>query len=247
MVESIADGCRQANCGLIGGETAEMPSMYRAGEYDLAGFSVGAVSRGSVLPRPLSAGDVVLGLRSSGVHSNGFSLVRRIVELKALSYSDRAPFSSSGKTLAGELLTPTKIYVRALLPIIKKGIVKALAHITGGGLPENIPRVLGPGLAARLVPGGSRGAGEGSADGDASSAWELPGVFRWLRDEGGLEQAEMLRTLNCGVGMAVVVSATSAAEAKKCLQEAGEGVIDLGLIEERAGPDAPQVIIDGEL
>lgn len=159
VIEGIAEGCRQANCGLIGGETAEMPSMYPAGEYDLAGFSVGAVARGAVLPNSLSPGDVVLGLPSSGVHSNGFSLVRRIVEVKGLSYGDPAPFSGGVKTLAEELLIPTRIYVRALLPLLRAGAVKALAHITGGGLSENIPRVLGPDIAVRLFAGAGRGGG----------------------------------------------------------------------------------------
>ncbi|CAN0491661.1 unnamed protein product, partial [Discosporangium mesarthrocarpum] len=155
VIEGIAKGCRQANCGLIGGETAEMPSMYPAGDYDLAGFSVGAVRRGSVLPKPLTPGDVLLGLRSSGVHSNGFSLVRKIVEREGLRYSDPAPFASppsgeSLETLGKVLLTPTRIYVRQVLPLLRAGVIKALAHITGGGLPENLPRVLGPDLVAIL-------------------------------------------------------------------------------------------------
>lgn len=254
MVESIAEGCRQANCGLIGGETAEMPSMYPPGEYDLAGFSVGGVSRGRILPRPLSAGDIVLGLKSSGVHSNGFSLVRKIVDLKGLSYGDPAPFvrkqnqPSSSTTLAEELLIPTRIYVRALMPLLRAGVVKALAHITGGGLHENIPRILDAGLAARLRAGGAIVSGKSEREG-TGEAWELPEIFRWLRDAGGLEQEELLRTLNCGVGMVVVVSPERAEEARKLLLgEGGEdSVLELGVIENRAGPDAPQVIVEGKL
>lgn len=242
VIEGIAEGCRQANCGLIGGETAEMPSMYPAGEYDLAGFSVGAVARGAVLPNSLSPGDVVLGLPSSGVHSNGFSLVRRIVEVKGLSYGDPAPFSGGVKTLAEELLIPTRIYVRALLPLLRAGAVKALAHITGGGLSENIPRVLGPDIAVRLFAGAGRG-GEGKGE-----AWDLPEVFQWLSSAGGLTQEELLRTLNCGVGMVLVVAPERAAEARRLLREAGEAVVlELGAVEARAGPDAPQVVYEGRL
>lgn len=242
VIEGIAEGCRQANCGLIGGETAEMPSMYPAGEYDLAGFSVGAVSRSAVLPRELTSGDIVLGLPSSGVHSNGFSLVRRIVDVKGLSYSDPAPFSGGKKTLAQELLVPTRIYVRALMPLIRAGVVKALAHITGGGLSENIPRVLGPGVAVRLRAGG------GAATAAEGCAWDLPEIFQWLSTAGGLSQDELLRTLNCGVGMVVVVSPERADEARRLLREAGEEVVlELGEVEERTGPDAPQVVYEGKL
>ncbi|CAN0025445.1 unnamed protein product, partial [Hapterophycus canaliculatus] len=239
VIEGIAEGCRQANCGLIGGETAEMPSMYPPGEYDLAGFSVGAVSRGRVLPTEVTPGDVILGLPSSGVHSNGFSLVRRIVEVKGLSYGDPAPFNKgAGRTLAEELLVPTRIYVRALLPLLRAGLAKALAHITGGGLSENIPRVLGAGVAVRLRAGAS----------SSSSSWDLPEIFQWLSAAGGLTQEELLRTLNCGVGMVVVVAPEAAEEARRLLREAGEKVVlEMGVVEERAGPDAPQVIYEGRL
>lgn len=253
MVEGIAEGCRQANCGLIGGETAEMPSMYPPGEYDLAGFSVGAVPRGKVLPLRVSPGDVILGLPSSGVHSNGFSLVRRIVEVKGLSYGDPAPFNAGGgRTLAQELLVPTRIYVRALLPLLRAGLAKALAHITGGGLSENIPRVLGDDVAVRLRAGAGAGVGAGSsssAGGAAgSTAWDLPEIFQWLSAAGGLSQEELLRTLNCGVGMVVVVAPEAADEARRLLREAGEEVVlEMGVVEERAGPDAPQVVYEGRL
>eukprot|EP00903_Cladosiphon_okamuranus_P006939 g6753.t1 len=245
VVEGIAEGCRQANCGLIGGETAEMPSMYPPGEYDLAGFSVGAVARGKVLPLKVSPGDVILGLPSSGVHSNGFSLVRRIVEVKGLSYSDPAPFNAGGgKTLAQELLVPTRIYVRALLPLLRAGLAKALAHITGGGLSENIPRVLGDDVAVRLRAGWDGS----SSSGGAASVWDLPEIFQWLSSAGGLSQEELLRTLNCGVGMVVVVAPEVADEARGVLREAGEEVVlEMGVVEERAGPNAPQVVYEGRL
>lgn len=221
---------------------------------------MGAVSRSAVLPRPLAAGDIILGLRSSGIHSNGFSLVRKIVDLKGLRYSDPAPFESDGvasvgdetktplppkkMTLAEALLVPTRIYVRALMPLLRAGTVKALAHITGGGLVENIPRVLGADLAARLRAGGDRGGGSGEG-----AAWKLPEIFRWLRDAGGLEQEELLRTLNCGIGMVVVVAPERADEARRLLKEAGEhGFVELGVIEKRGeGPDAPQVVVEGQL
>ncbi|CAM9817185.1 unnamed protein product [Pylaiella littoralis] len=251
VIEGIAEGCRQSNCGLIGGETAEMPSMYPPGEYDLAGFSVGAVSRGKVLPVEVEPGDVILGLPSSGVHSNGFSLVRRIVELKGLSYGDPAPFNrGGGRTLAQELLVPTRIYVRALLPLLRAGVAKALAHITGGGLSENIPRVLGADVAVRLRAGGAAAAAAAAASGDGSGAsvWDLPEIFQWLSAAGGLSQEELLRTLNCGVGMVVVVAPDAAEEARRLLREAGEEVVlEMGVVEERAGPDAPQVVYEGRL
>lgn len=242
VIEGIAEGCRQSNCGLVGGETAEMPSMYPPGEYDLAGFSVGAVSRGKVLPVEVKPGDVVLGLPSSGVHSNGFSLVRRIVEVKGLSYGEPAPFNrAGGRTLAQELLVPTRIYVRALLPLLRAGVAKALAHITGGGLSENIPRVLGADVAVRLRAGACGGDSGGSV-------WDLPEIFQWLSAAGGLSQEELLRTLNCGVGMVVVVAPEAAEEARRLLREAGEEVVlEMGVVEERAGPDAPQVVYEGRL
>lgn len=249
MIEGIAEGCRQANCGLIGGETAEMPSMYPPGEYDLAGFSVGAVARGRVLPTEVKPGDVILGLPSSGVHSNGFSLVRRIVEVKGLSYGDPAPFNrEAGRTLAEELLVPTRIYVRALLPLLRAGVAKALAHITGGGLSENIPRVLGAGVAVRLRAGAPADDAAGGAAEGGGGTWDLPEIFQWLSAAGGLTQEELLRTLNCGVGMVVVVAPEAAEEARRLLREAGEEVVlEMGVVEERAGPDAPQVIYEGRL
>jgi phosphoribosylaminoimidazole synthetase len=196
VVGSIAEGCKQAGCALIGGETAEMPGLYAAGDYDLAGFAVGAVERDNLLPRKdIKAGDVILALPSSGVHANGFSLVRRVVEKAGLKWNDPAPFAS-GKTLGQALLTPTRIYVRQILETIRTtSAVKALAHITGGGLTENIPRVLPEPLAAQIELG----------------AFALPPVFAWLKREANLDEMEMLRTFNCGIGMIVVVGASDAA------------------------------------
>ncbi|MFT4158896.1 phosphoribosylformylglycinamidine cyclo-ligase [Shinella sp.] len=213
IVEGIAEGCRQAGCALIGGETAEMPGMYSHGDYDLAGFAVGAAERGQLLPAgDIAEGDVILGLASSGVHSNGYSLVRKIVTLSGLAWDAPAPFDSA-KSLGEALLTPTKIYVKPLLKAIREtGAIKALAHITGGGFPENIPRVLPKHLAAEI-------------DLDAVKA---PAVFSWLARTGGVEAKEMLRTFNCGVGMIAVVPADKADAVSAALVAEGENVFRLG-------------------
>ena len=213
IVEGIAEGCRQAGCALIGGETAEMPGMYSHGDYDLAGFAVGAAERGKLLPAgDISEGDVILGLASSGVHSNGYSLVRRIVTLSGLAWDAPAPFDSA-KSLGEALLTPTKIYVKPLLKAIREtGAIKALAHITGGGFPENIPRVLPRHLAAEID----------------LAAVKAPAVFSWLARTGGVEAREMLRTFNCGVGMIAVVPADKADEVAAVLSREGESVFRLG-------------------
>jgi phosphoribosylformylglycinamidine cyclo-ligase len=219
VVAGIAEGCRQAGCVLIGGETAEMPGMYADGDYDLAGFSVGAVERDALLPRAdITPGDVILGLASDGIHSNGFSLVRRIVERSGLGYRAPAPFAS---TSVGEaLLAPTRIYVKPLLTAIRTTqAVKGIAHITGGGLPGNVPRCLPDGLRARL---------------DARR-WQLPAVFQWLQQSGGVPSDDMLRTFNCGIGMIVIVPARDAATVSECLTVAGETVSAIGMIER--GPD----------
>ena len=208
IVQGIAAGC-----ALIGGETAEMPGMYSHGDYDLAGFAVGAAERGELLPAgDIAEGDVILGLSSSGVHSNGFSLVRKIVELSGLGWDAPAPFAAD-KTLGAALLTPTRIYVKPLLKAIKETkALKALAHITGGGFPENIPRVLPKHLAAEI---------------DLSSI-QVPAVFSWLAKTGGVAQNEMLRTFNCGIGMIVVVSAENADTVTSALEDEGETVARLG-------------------
>jgi len=215
IVAGIAEGCRQAGCALIGGETAEMPGMYQAEDYDLAGFAVGAAERGQLLPTDdIVEGDVLLGLASSGVHSNGFSLVRRIVAASGLAWSDAAPFAD-GFSLGEALLEPTRIYVRPILKAIRgtHGI-KALAHITGGGFPDNIPRVLPKDFSAEI---------------DLESI-EVPAVFSWLARSGGVSPAEMMRTFNCGIGMIAVVAAGQAAQVAAVLQEAGETVAPIGRI-----------------
>ncbi|MBY5648000.1 phosphoribosylformylglycinamidine cyclo-ligase [Rhizobium leguminosarum] len=213
IVGGIAAGCREAGCALIGGETAEMPGMYSSGDYDLAGFAVGAAERGKLLPSgDIAEGDVILGLASSGVHSNGFSLVRKIVELSGLDWDAPAPFAED-KKLGEALLEPTRIYVKPLLKAIREtGAIKALAHITGGGFPENIPRVLPKHLAAEID----------------LAAVKVPRVFSWLAETGGVESKEMLRTFNCGVGMIAVVAGENVAAVSAALEAEGETVITLG-------------------
>ena len=230
VVKGIADGCRISGCALIGGETAEMPGMYGRGDYDLAGFAVGAAERGALLPRgDIAEGDVLLALASSGVHSNGFSLVRKIVEHSGLDWSADAPFAP-GMTLGEALMTPTRIYVKPLLAALKAGAgIKALAHITGGGLPENLPRVLPDHLGARID----------------LTAISVPPVFGWLAKAGGVAQSEMLRTFNCGVGMVVAVSAETADEAIAILTAEGETVSRIGTLGPRTGDEA--VVFDGAL
>ncbi|EKF20302.1 phosphoribosylformylglycinamidine cyclo-ligase [Nitratireductor pacificus] len=229
IVSGIAAGCTQAGCALIGGETAEMPGMYHGDDYDLAGFAVGAAERGALLPTgDIAEGDVILGLASSGVHSNGFSLVRRIVADAGLEWSDRAPFSPD-RTLGEALLEPTRIYVKPLLATLKAAWgIKALAHITGGGFPENIPRVLPDHLSAEIDLG----------------AIDVPPVFSWLAGTGGVAETEMLSTFNCGIGMIVVVASGEAAQIAALLQQAGESVTMLGQIAPR---QAAGVTYRGEL
>ncbi len=214
VVAGIADGCRQAGCALIGGETAEMPGIYQPGEYDLAGFAVGAAERGTLLPRDVAAGDVVLGLASSGVHSNGYSLVRKVASTAGLTWNALAPFDQT-KTLGEAVLTPTRIYVKSCLAAIRETkSVKALAHITGGGFPDNIPRVLPEGLGVSL---------------DLSRVPVLP-VFKWLAQAGNVAQDEMLCTFNCGIGMIVVVAKKDAAAVTAVLEREGEKVVQFGEI-----------------
>ncbi len=230
VVAGIAKGCQAAGCALIGGETAEMPGMYEAGEYDLAGFALGAVERGRLIDgAEVAAGDIVLGLASSGLHSNGFSLVRRIVAAEGLDYAAPAPFASE-TALGTALLEPTRIYVPACLALARAGAVKAFAHITGGGLIENIPRVLPEGLGARL---------------DAA-AWPLAPVFAWLARTGGLAPRELARTFNCGIGMAAVVAPERADEAEAILARAGETVHRIGRIVTRSDGDAAVAIDNAE-
>ncbi len=229
IVRGIAEGCQLAGCALIGGETAEMPGLYGGEDYDLAGFSVGAAERGTLLPRPgIAAGDVVLGLPSSGVHSNGFSLVRRIVTLSGLGWDAPAPFEP-GRTLGEALLTPTRIYVKPLLAALKQaGGIKALAHITGGGFPDNLPRVLPDGVGIEID----------------LSAIAVPPVFGWLAAQGHLAEREMLRTFNCGIGMVLVVDAEAVGPVTGVLKAAGEAPVALGRITERG---AEPVTFSGHL
>ena len=212
IIQGIATGCEQSGCALIGGETAEMPGMYQAGDFDLAGFAVGAMERGSALPADVAEGDVLLGLASDGVHSNGYSLVRKLVEVSGLNWADDCPFAMG--TLGAALLAPTRLYVKSALSAINLGGVNALAHITGGGLTENIPRVLPDGMGVQI---------------DLDS-WDLPPVFQWLAATGGMQSSELLKTFNCGIGMVLAVSADRADALSRQLTAEGEKVSVLGCV-----------------
>ncbi len=219
VIKGIAEGCEQAGCALIGGETAEMPGMYPVGEYDLAGFAVGVVEKSKVITgRDIKPGDVVLGLKSNGVHSNGYSLVRKIIE-RAQPELD-APFDGD-KTLRDAIIAPTRIYVKPLLALMEKLNVKGMAHITGGGITENTPRVLPENTVAQI---------------DAGS-WQLPKLFQWLQAEGNVDAQEMYRTFNCGIGMVVIVDAADADAAAAFLTEQGETVSRIGVIRARNGDE----------
>lgn len=217
VVSGIAEGCAQSGCALIGGETAEMPGMYQKNDFDLAGFSVGALERGCSLPANVAQGDMLLGLRSSGVHSNGYSLVRKLVELSGLAWDAPSPFGSG--TLGEALLMPTRLYVKQVLAVLAQGGLHGLAHITGGGLSENIPRVLNAqqGVSINL------------------ESWALPELFQWLAQQGGLSQAEILKTFNCGIGMVLVVAPEAQAQITALLKEMGEDVIELGRVTDHPG------------
>ena len=217
VVQGIAKGCTGAGCALIGGETAEMPGMYADGDFDLAGFAVGAMNRGADLPKNVQAGDVLLGLASDGVHSNGYSLVRKVVEMAGLSWDADCPWADG--TLGHALLTPTRLYVKPALAAIRAGGVHALAHITGGGLTENLPRVLPDDLGADID----------------LNAWDLPPVFRWLAENAGMAEAEMLKTFNVGQGIILSVAADRADDLAALLSDAGETVTRLGTVTEGAG------------
>ena len=230
VVAGISIGCREAGCALIGGETAEMPGLYQGDDYDLAGFAVGAVERGEVLPRAdIAQGDVIIGLASSGLHSNGFSLVRKVIATTGLAWSAPAPFAPE-QSLGEAILTPTRIYVKSCLAAIRRTkAVKGLAHITGGGFPDNIPRVLPKGLGARI---------------NLAKVPVAP-VFKWLASEGGIAQNEMLRTFNCGIGMIVIASPKDADAVAQAFTQAGERTVTLG--EVMRAPTEPRVIYDGQL
>ena len=230
VVAGISIGCRQAGCALIGGETAEMPGLYQGDDYDLAGFAVGAAERGALLPRgDIADGDVIIGLASSGVHSNGYSLVRKVVGKTGLNWSAPAPFAAD-QTLGEAILTPTRIYVKSCLAAIRATkAVKGLAHITGGGFPDNIPRVLPEALGARI---------------DLARVPVLP-VFKWLASEGNIAQDEMLRTFNCGIGMIVIAAPKDAAAVTQAFTQAGEQAVSIGSVVRAAGQ--ARVVYDGKL
>ena len=218
VITGIADGCLEAGAALIGGETAEMPGMYEAGDFDLAGFAVGAMERGMGLPKAIASGDVLIGLASSGVHSNGFSLVRRVVEAAGLGWDHPAPFAPD-ETLGDAFLVPTRIYVKPLLAAHWAGAIKGAAHVTGGGLTENVPRILPKGLGAEID----------------LDAWSLPPVFRWLREAGNVPEDEMLRTFNCGIGMVLVASPSLAPTLVPMLAAEGESPVIVGRVIEGEG------------
>jgi len=230
VVAGISVGCQEAGCALIGGETAEMPGLYHGDDYDLAGFAVGAVERGELLPRAdIAEGDAIIGLASSGVHSNGFSLVRKVVEKSGLLWTAPAPFAAE-QSLGEAILNPTRIYVKSCLAAIRATkAVKGFAHITGGGFPDNLPRVLPKGLGARI---------------DLLRVPVLP-VFKWLAREGNIAQNEMLRTFNCGIGMIVIASPKDAAAVSDAFKKAGEHVVTIGSVVRTAAE--PRVVYDGKL
>ncbi|MGD9837442.1 MAG: phosphoribosylformylglycinamidine cyclo-ligase [Afipia sp.] len=230
IVAGVAEGCRESGCALIGGETAEMPGLYKDGDYDLAGFAVGAAERGTLLPhKDIGPGDAVIGLASSGVHSNGFSLVRKVVEKSGVAFDAPAPFAPV-MTLGGALLAPTKLYVKSCLAAIRQtGAVKGLAHITGGGFTDNIPRVLPKHLGVRI---------------NLNTVPVLP-VFKWLAREGNIAELELLRTFNCGIGMVAVVRREQLVEVMDVFAQNGEAVVDLGEVVEASGDE--RVIYAGHL
>lgn len=213
VVKGIADGCKQSGCALIGGETAEMPGMYKADEYDLAGFAVGAVERKNILPKKnVKAGDVLIAIPSSGVHSNGFSLVRKVLADNKLKFTDKV--AGFKKPIGEELLTPTKLYVKPCLELMKKVEVKAMAHITGGGITENLPRVLPKGCGAEIN----------------LKSWKLPALFKFIQEKGNILESEMLRAFNCGVGMILVVDPKNSKKALEQLKRSGEKTFEIGRI-----------------
>ena len=224
IIQGIAKGCERSGCALIGGETAEMPGMYQVGDFDLAGFAVGAMERGHALPANVAEGDVLLGLASDGVHSNGYSLVRKLVEISGLDWAAECPFQDG--TLGEALLAPTRLYVKPALSAIRSGGVNALAHITGGGLTENIPRVMSEGMGAQID----------------LDRWDLPPVFKWLVATGDMQASELLKTFNCGIGMVLAVSADRADALSIQLSAEGETVYKLGRVVAE-----PNVVYQGSL
>jgi len=224
VIKGIAEGCEQSGCALVGGETAEMPGMYPAGEYDLAGFAVGCVDKENIINGlSIVAGDVVIGLASSGAHSNGYSLIRKLIEKSGIDFES----DFHGKKFKDVVMAPTKIYVKSLLKLIETLPVKGMAHITGGGITENIPRVLPAGLTAEI----------------SAKSWTLPPLFQWLQAQGNITHSEMYKTFNCGIGMAIVLDKSHVAQAKKLLEANGEIVYEIGHIRTQAAGEAATVVV----
>ncbi|PPD48467.1 MAG: phosphoribosylformylglycinamidine cyclo-ligase [Methylotenera sp.] len=224
VIKGIAEGCEQSGCALVGGETAEMPGMYPAGEYDLAGFAVGCVDKANLINgTTIAAGDVVLGLASSGAHSNGYSLIRKLIEKSGIDFES----DFHGRKFKDVVMAPTRIYVKSLLKLIEAMPVKGMAHITGGGITENIPRVLPEGLTAEIQ----------------ASGWELPPLFQWLQAQGNIVPSEMYKTFNCGIGMAIIIAKEDAAAAKALLEAAGETVFEIGHIRIQNAGEAPTIVV----
>ncbi len=224
VIKGIAEGCAQSGCALVGGETAEMPGMYPEGEYDLAGFAVGVVEKNEIINgKTIKSGDVVIGLASSGAHSNGYSLIRKIIR------NEKADFSAAfdGKTLRDIVMEPTKLYVKSILKLKDIIKIKGMAHITGGGIIENIPRILEEDLTAEIK----------------SSSWPLPKIFQWLKEKGNISSAELYRTFNCGIGMAIVVDQNDVAQTKQILRESNETVYEIGIIRKRQANEQPTMVI----
>lgn len=228
VIKGIAEGCEQSGCALVGGETAEMPGMYPAGEYDLAGFAVGCVDKEKIINgTTIKAGDVVLGLASSGAHSNGYSLIRKLIEKSGIDFESDADGFFGGRKFKDVVMAPTKIYVKSLLKLIETLPVKGMAHITGGGITENIPRVLPAGLTAEI----------------SATSWDLPPLFKWLQAQGNITHSEMYKTFNCGIGMAVVLDQAHVAQAKQLLEAAGETVYEIGVIRAQADDEAATIVV----
>ena len=224
VIKGIAEGCEQSGCALVGGETAEMPGMYPAGEYDLAGFAVGCVDKEKIINGlSIAAGDIVLGLASSGAHSNGYSLIRKLITSSGIDFES----DFDGRKFKDVVMAPTKIYVKSLLKLIEALPVKGMAHITGGGITENIPRVLPLGLTAEIN----------------AKSWQLPALFKWLQAQGNITHSELYKTFNCGIGMAVVLDKTHVAQAKQLLEAAGETVYEIGSIRAQNAGEAPTIVV----
>lgn len=224
VIKGIAAGCEESGCALVGGETAEMPGMYPAGEYDLAGFVVGCVDKANIIDgSTIAEGDVVLGLASSGAHSNGYSLIRKLIEKSGVDMES----DFHGRKFKDVVMTPTKLYVKSILGLLETVTVKGMAHITGGGITENVPRVLPAGLTAEI----------------SANSWTLPPLFQWLQKQGNIADKEMYKTFNCGIGMVVIVAQADAAEAKKVLEAKGETVYQIGQIRAQSAGEAPTIVI----